>query len=179
MKKSLLNFGAILVAFFIGVSVNNSCADPDDYNTPTDEVSTDELWGVIDELKSQVEALSSKLKDLEATVPQIESRLNELENNDVPETESECGDFYVDGLWFDRSGNCSSPVLVYRKSTDKGGSSYETTYYYDEFGRLVGYDADNNNVTIQYEGNVQTTISKVRNTTSGALSTTTMTYEYK
>ena len=94
MTKKLLNIVAISVAFFMGISINNSCADSDDYRPHREDVSIEELWAVVNNLKAEVDSLTLKVKELENVKSDVES-----------------GEFFVDGLWFSRDGYCISPLL--------------------------------------------------------------------
>lgn len=149
MKKTLLNIVAISVAFFLGISINNSCADSDDYRTPREDASIEELWAVVNTLKAEVDSLTLKMKALEDGESDIAS-----------------GEFFVDGLWFSRDGYCISPLL---SMTDKSGTNSEskTIYRYDDFGRVIGYEEPYHKVSIEYNGKIQTKISKITTLVSG------------
>lgn len=164
MKKSILNLGAIAIAFCLGISIHNSCADPDNYNTTHGDVSTEELWAAIDALKEEINALKSKVQT--------------LENSAGTGAVSDCGEFCVDGLWFDRSGFCCSPISYYTLSANDASSS-KTEYKYDSKGRYIGYVQDNLTVDITYEGKVQLLTSKYIDPSSGLVGTMTQKYEYK
>ena len=159
MKKSLLNLGAILVAFCLGISINNSCADPDDYTASRGETSVEELWAAIDALKEEVNTLKSKVKSLESS----------SENGSV----SKSGDFMVDGLWYNPNGACESQLKSITMSISNGSSS-KIEYHHDSQGRLSSYG----NTTITYNGKTHTYTSKTENL-DGSISTTTQVYEYK
>lgn len=164
MKKSILNLGAIAIAFCLGISIHNSCADPDNYNTTRGDASTEELWAAIDALKQEVSELKLKVQT--------------LENSGESETASDCGDFSVNGLWFNRSGVCCSPILTITQSGD-GMSSSNTQYFYDEYGRMVGHDSGSTKATIEYNGKVQTTTYEIKSSVNGMTTTMTQVYEYK
>lgn len=160
MKKSW-NLVAVFVAFFVGVCLCCSCTEKDDYDKSRVETSKDDLWAAIDALKSEVEELKAKLQEQENA------------------TKTECGEFIVEGLWFDRAGNCISPLKKRRQSSDQGSSPSQTTYSYDDEGRMVGYTTNTTTVTIQYDEKVQTTVSKTRSTVNGMVTTTTVVCEYE
>ena len=164
MKKSILNLGAIAIAFCLGISIHNSCADPDNYNTTRGDASSEELWAAIDALKEEINALKSKVQT--------------LENSAGTGTVSDCGEFCVDGLWFDRSGFCCSPISYSTLSANDASSS-KTEYKYDSKGRYIGYVQDNLTVDIIYEGKVQLLTSKYIDPSSGLVGTTIQKYEYK
>ena len=159
MKKSILNLGAIAIAFCLGISIHNSCADPDNYSTTRGDASTEELWAAIDALKEEVNALKSKVQT--------------LENGTGTETASDCGSFLVDGLWYNRGGGCESQLKSITTSISNG-SSTTMDYHYDSQGRLSSYG----NTTITYNGKVHTYTSKTENP-DGSITTVTNIYEYK
>ena len=161
MKKCILSFLAICIASLVFVSLCTSCSKTDDSDTPCVETSTDDLWAAIDALKSEVEELKAQLQEQENA------------------TRTECGEFMVEGLWFDRAGNCISPLKKKRQSSDQGSSPSQTTYSYDNEGRMVGYTTNTTTVTIQYDEKVQTTVSQTRSTVNGMVTTTTVVYEYE
>ena len=99
-------------------------------------------------------------------------------NSEESETASDCGDFSVNGLWFNRSGVCCSPILTITQSGD-GMSSSNTQYFYDEDGRMVGHDSGSTKATIEYNGKVQTTTYEIKSSVNGMTTTMTQVYEYK
>lgn len=163
MKKSILNLGAIAIAFCLGISIHNSCADPDNYNTTRGDASTEELWAAIDALTAEVNTLKSKIQT--------------LENNAGSGSDSGDGEFYVGGLWFNRSGQCSSKLKSITTSGDNMSSS-KTEYEYDSNGRVSRYTTNSAEVTITYDGKVQTWTSLSTNPVDGSVSTYVQTYLY-
>lgn len=165
MKKSILNLGAIAIAFCLGISIHNSCADPDNYNTTRGDASTEELWAAIDALKQEVNELKSKVQT--------------LENSAGTETNSGCGEFCIDGLWFNRSGFCTSPIKSITDYNESGAQKSKTEYLYDADGRYAGYDAGDVKVAVEYNGKEQTTTWKIRSSVNGMTTTTKDVTEYK
>lgn len=124
MKNSVLKLVAVIAAFLIGVSINNSCGEPGVEETP----SAQELWNIVRQLQSEVE-------ELKAT-----GGGNQGEGNEV----------LIDGLYFDRNGQASSKIKRYYTdsysveytydnngriqsyTSTSNGSTSSTTYVYSD-----------------------------------------------
>ena len=65
MKRTLLNLGAILVAFIIGLAINNACADS------LENMSDTELRKLVAQLQQEVNSLKSRVAELEGCNKQI------------------------------------------------------------------------------------------------------------
>jgi hypothetical protein len=126
MKKTILNLGAILLAFAIGVSINNACADS------IDNMNDSELRKLVAELQQEVNDLKERVAALER-------------NNDTG------GEFVVDGMHFGRDGNCTDPVDYYGYSSSDdyeiidgvrvSPNSHDASYHYtyDSYGRIESF----------------------------------------
>ena len=147
MKKTILNLGAILLAFVIGVSINNACADS------IDNMNDSELRKLVAELQQEVNDLKDRVAELERK--NRNGSGNGSSNNDTG------GEFEVNGLHFNRSGQCSNMVDYCETTTyyynGEIGKSISTCTY-DSNGRLSmvqgngkqTYSYDNKTMTINY-----------------------------
>lgn len=139
MKKVILNFGAILTAFIIGLAINSACADS------LDKMSDTELRNLISQLQQEVNALKSRVAELEGKVN--------------ASTSGSGSSFEVDGLHFSRSGNCENPIDYYEnnssytiingeKTMTEGG--YKISYAYDSYGRVSKTTQESSSYLIEY-----------------------------
>ena len=87
MKKTILNVGAILAAFLIGLAINNACADS------LENMSDSELRNLVSQLQKEVTALKQRVSELEGKVGSGGSTSPSL-----------TAGFDVDGLHFSNSG---------------------------------------------------------------------------
>ena len=101
MKKTIFNLAAICLAFAAGLAINNACADP------IESMSDNELRRLVVQLQDEIESLKKEVSDLKGKI------------NGGGSSSTDCGEFYVDGLYFNRHGGCSS-------KTDR------TEYYFDD-----------------------------------------------
>lgn len=76
MKRNILKLFAIVAAFFVGVSINNSCGESK--TSTSSDASVRDLWEAIRALRTEIETLKT-------------------ENNSN-------GDKLIDGLYFNRYG---------------------------------------------------------------------------
>ena len=65
MKRTVLNFGAILVAFIIGIAINNACADS------LEKMSDSEVRNLVARLQEEVNSLKSRVAELEGKILQV------------------------------------------------------------------------------------------------------------
>ena len=122
MKRTIFNLAAICLAFAAGLAINNACADPIESMTDT------ELRRLVVQLQGEIESLKKEVSELKEKI-----------NGGGSSFSTDCGEFYVDGLYFDRSGNCSSilngTVMHYDANNSK--STQSLNYERDEFGRII------------------------------------------
>lgn len=134
MKRTLLNLGAILVAFIIGLAINNACADS------LENMSDSELRKLVAQLQQEINSLKSRVADLEGKVG----------SNSGGSASVSAGMFNVDGLWFLPSGSVCSRVKSSKgttKQTYLGTGETTTTNTFttmsssvDSQGRLIRCD---------------------------------------
>jgi hypothetical protein len=141
MKKTILNLGAILLAFVIGVSINNACAGS------IDNMNDSELRKLVAELQQEVNNLKDRVAELERKNRNSSSN-DSRNNNDIG------GEFIVDGMHFGRDGNCTDPIDYYGGSNSDGyqiidgvrialePSDVRYKFSYDSFGRIASFEYD-------------------------------------
>jgi hypothetical protein len=133
MKKTILNLGAILMAFIIGVTINNACA------SKIDNMSDSELRNLVSQLQKEVNSLKERVAELEDKIGGSSGR------NTGSTTVG--GGFEVNGVHFDRAGNPDSPydyIESYKESyavingerQDNYMTRTDTKYNYDSYGRI-------------------------------------------
>lgn len=171
MKRTVLNLGAILIAFIIGIAINNACADS------LEKMSDSELRNLVARLQEEVNSLKKKVSQLEA---------NSGDDNVG-------GFFIVDGVRFCATG---TPAYNNTKSysmkqtvvnngqtttTELSFNGAETKY--DTKGRLVSsisratdYDSE---TTYVYNGKKVTNTTKMTYKTMDYVSTVVYEYEYE
>lgn len=130
MKRTLLNAGAILAAFLIGLAINNACADSLENMNDT-------------ELRKLVAQLQQEVNSLKERVAQLEKASSNTVNSSSSGT-AMSGGFTVDGIFFNNAGFPESKVDYYEYSGYLliNGSRTEMTpsttrYEYDSYGRLT------------------------------------------
>ena len=118
MKKSIINFAWVPLAFIIGLTINNACADnlTSDDDTPSTNV----------DILNRLHKLEDEMEELKSTVIFINTWTT------------------IDGLQFGPDGRVYSKV-VKREGTigileaiTSNGDEGHSTYRYDERGRLSG-----------------------------------------
>lgn len=166
MKYNLLKSIAVIAAFLVGVAINHSCGESttDDSVPPTME----EMWNIVRSLRTEVSTLKEQVAQLNAEVAALKSTGGGSSGN------SDCGEFFVDGLYFSRAGYVTS------KPKRMVSNDYTYDYYYDNQGRQIRYKykyGDNTQiVTSEYSGKkVTTTTNQIIN---GQSTTSTTVYEY-
>ena len=122
MKKTILNFGAIVTAFIIGLAINNACADN------LGQASDSELRNLVSKLQQEVNTLKNR-------VAELESKLSTATSSD--------GGFEVDGIHFNRGGFPDDKIdkvvtsgyyIINGQRTDSESST--GIYEYDSKGRI-------------------------------------------
>lgn len=167
MNKRIIQTIAILFAFFIGVSINSSCGNdnyggdniPNGGNTSYDDDITNgdinilreellsfksDIREEISSLKSDIESYENEISKLQSEIADLKTKIADLESNDSNGgnsngDENTCGEFMVDGLWFNRDGNINEKVKIHCGTYDPGSryaSKYEYHYFYDDYGRV-------------------------------------------
>lgn len=143
MKRTLLNLGAILVAFIIGLAINNACADSLDNMTDT-------------ELRILVSQLQQEVKSLKNRVAELEGKVGNNSNSGVSIGGAYA--FEVDGIHFSMGGSYCDPLDYYETvsssqivggvRTDNNNPSMRIQYTYDSHGRIASYSQ--NSETLEY-----------------------------
>lgn len=122
MKRNILKMFAVITAFFIGISINNSCGE----SKIDDGRSVQDLWNAIYALQAEVNALKT--------------------------SGSTNGETLIDGLYFTRNGTVSYDSNTQRKYTFDifkiGYTDTNTsTYTYDSKGRIQRITTTSTNST--------------------------------
>ena len=164
MKKTIVNIGAILVAFCIGLAINSACADS------LEKMSDSELRNLVSQLQQEVNSLKQRVADLEG----------KLGNGGGGSSAVTASGFDVDGLHFDNAGFVENPIdyIVQNSYTIVNGVRTETPtqtiqYSYDGKGRLI----NQGQATYSYSGKVVTWETSAK--TDSYESKTTYEYHYK
>ncbi len=138
MKKTIVNLGLMLVAFAIGITINNACAGS------LENMSDSELRSLVVKMQQDIKALQSEVSDLK-------SQLAKLSSSGGSGSGFGTYGFVVDGLHFNPSGNVDD-ILDYtvQKSETKYDNSpqnniiqeFEHHHVRDSKGRVIqtGYD---------------------------------------
>ena len=139
MKRSLINLGAIIVAFIIGVAINNSCADS------LENMSDKELRKLVLQLQEEIKSLKSRVAKLEGKTGSSSSSGSSIGGGYA---------FVVDGIHFNMDGTYCDPedyAETVSSYTIINGVRIDSTYsapnrisyIYDSYGRLTGTIRDN------------------------------------
>ena len=167
MKKTILNLGTVLLAFILGLAINNACADNLDSLTDT-------------ELRKLVSQLQQEINSLKTRVTELEGRISSSSNPSSPNDRAYA--FKVDGIHYDMNGTFSDPIDYYELSdsysitggvrTDTPGTNYKYSYTYDSNGRISSilldastylqetqYSYSNNMVTYTYKTTYKNPVS--------------------
>lgn len=119
MKKFAFNTFAICIAFVTGLAINNACADP------VENMTDSELRRLVVQLQSEIENLKNEISLLK----------DKIYNNSSQEPSS-CGEFQVDGLYFDRNGFCTSIINQIEYQYESLNQKNALTYERDKYGRV-------------------------------------------
>ena len=141
MNKYILNLGAIIVAYALGLAINQACADS------SDTMSDIELRNLVSNLQKEVSYLKSEVADLK-------SQIAEMKNYSSSAGSSNSGEFVVGELTFGRDGlpiNRLSKLLSQTVYKDLNGnvineSTTSTVYTFDSYGRQSGWITYSNGV---------------------------------
>ena len=172
MKRTLVNIGAALAAFLIGLAINSACADS------LQNMSDSELRNLVAQLQKEVDNLRLKVAELEKQISDAGSS-----------TPSISVGFDVDGLHFnnagqveeriDRSGiDAYSYYIIDGKKTENTAEHGIYTYSYDSFGRLskqvMNSSASEVSLSYNYSGKsvITENVTKYKNPTTGSLQET-------
>ena len=120
MNRNVLKSVAVVAAFLVGVSINDSCGDSP-YGGDTAE-----LWSSVRSLTEEVAELRTENKDLRDEIARLKKEVADLGNGEG----NTSGEFLVDGLYFDRNGFVSS-------KPKKSSGDPSTEYRYDGQGRCL------------------------------------------
>lgn len=113
MKNKSFQTIAVLLAFLIGVAINNSCGD-----------------SIQSANDMSITYLSNQVKAMQTEIEQLKTETNQLKQ--------EISQFQVNGLWFYRNGAVASkPKEWSSKSSDIFNTCVTGTYKYDEYGRMI------------------------------------------
>ena len=148
--KTTIRIAIILSAFFIGVTINNSCGDLPN-NKPN---------GSIDTGNPQIDAL---LNSMQSEITELKSKVTTLENSS--------GGTEVDGMFVGPYG-IANKTKKFTSYLADGSISFIQSYEYDNYGRMSSYSVNSNSstYTYQYKKVTQT------NTSTGKVSTVTEYY---
>ena len=146
MKRTVLNLGAILIAFIIGIAINNACADS------LEKMSDSELRNLVARLQDEVNSLKNR-------VAELEGKVGNISNSSVPAGSAYA--FEVDGIHFSMSGSYCDPIDYYENvssyqivggvRTDINTPSQRMQFTYDSYGRIASYSQ--NSETMEYVAN--------------------------
>lgn len=136
MNRNVLKSVAVVAAFLVGVSINDSCGDSP-YGGDTAE-----LWSSVRSLTEEVAELRKENKDLRDEIARLKKEVADLGNGEG----NTSGEFLVDGLYFDRNGFVSSKIRT------RTGMEYR----YDSQGRCLWWGTYGSGiktrVTFSYSG---------------------------
>lgn len=127
MKRAFINLGLVLVAFAIGVSINNACSKS------IEDMSDSDLRSLVIELQRQVNELKGKVAILEEKVVKLEAGTGEGGSGEGLGGFN--GGFYVGKVPFFPSGipvlqyaidETTTEVISYNKLTGKNDYHYIT-----------------------------------------------------
>ena len=126
MKRTLFNLGAIAMAFIIGLTINNACADS------LGQTSDSELRNLVTQLQQEVKSLKQR-------VAELESKLGSSSGS----PSSTGSGFDVDGIHFSKAGFPEDKIdrivgsSYYINNGQRTDNETTTTYYeYDYKGRV-------------------------------------------
>ena len=150
MKKTVLNIGAIIIAFIIGLTINGACAGSLDNMTDT-------------ELRKLVAQLQQEVNSLKQQVAQLENQVSGFENS--LSLSLKTTGFDVDGIHFNNSGFPESKIdygetngYIISDGVRTEFTPTVTKYEYDTSGRVVKKGQS----TYSYSGKTYTAISETQ-----------------
>ena len=158
MKRNILKSIAVVAAFLIGVAINHSCGES--LTDDTGSSSTmEEMWAVVRSLRTEISTLKAEILSLKEQVAQLKIEVAALKSSSGSggsqgnvggsESNSDCGEFFVDGLYFYRNGIVSSK---YKRIG-------EQVFYYDNQGRVSRAESHTNDsssvTTYEYFGKTE------------------------
>lgn len=169
MKRTLVNIGAAIAAFLIGLAINSACADS------LQNTSDDELRNLVAQLQKEVDNLRQKVAELEKQISDAGSS-----------TPSISVGFDVDGLHFDNAGlpderidrgnvGVYSYYILDGKKIETTSSNTGISYVYDSYGRISKQiqtmESGEAVTTYTYSGKTQTAehVIKYTNPSPGSL----------
>ena len=119
MKYFTLKSVLVIVIFFIGVSINNSCGE-----SPIDD-NLSSMYNSIRTLQNEVTNLRQEIKRLDSEIAALQSSGGGSQGGASSEK-------YIDGLYF-WHGSPTGPIKHYISS----GHEYTTECIYDKYGRII------------------------------------------
>lgn len=172
MKKTILNVGAIMAAFLIGLAINNACADS------LENMSDSELRNLVSQLQREVNALKQRVSELEGKVSGGGSTSPSL-----------TAGFDVDGLHFNNAGYVEQRIkksgvdpysyyIIDGEKTESTSEQVGYVYTYDSQGRLSkqAMSTSSSELTLSYSYSgisvTTETITKYKNPSAGSLQET-------
>lgn len=142
MKKTIINLGLILIAFAIGITINNACAGS------LENISDSELRSMVAKMQQDIRSLQNEVNDLKSQLAKLSA------SGSVGSEVGQYG-FVVDGLHFDRCGNIEEKTDYCVSKTeitydDSPQNNYiqesETRYVRDINGRVIQRSTDDYSV---------------------------------
>lgn len=133
MKKTIVNLGLMLVAFAIGITINNACAGS------LENMSDSELRSLVVKMQQDIKALQSEVSDLK-------SQLAKLSTSGGSGSAGGQYGFVVDGLRFNPNGMVDDIIdhYVQKIETSYDNASQNNTiqeleyrYVRDSKGRVI------------------------------------------
>lgn len=139
MNRNVLKSVAVVAAFLVGVSINDSCGDSP-YGGDTAE-----LWSSVRSLTEEVAELRKENTDLRDEIARLKKEVADLGNGEG----NTSGEFLVDGLYFNRGGWVNSKM---KRETGDGSGFSLIEYRYDDQGRKKTqiYYAKGQTITYEY-----------------------------
>jgi len=123
MKKQVFQSVAVITAFIVGVTINNSCGDGQ-YEDNSQSIAS--LWSAVNSLKSEV-------SELKKEVAALKNGSGSTGAGGSAGSATACGEFKVGDLYFFRGGTVASKIKSL--TSNDGQTFYE--YEYDADGRLL------------------------------------------
>ena len=186
MKKTIVNLGLMLVAFAIGLTINNACAGS------LDNMSDSELRSLVVKMQQDIKALQSEVSDLK-------SQLAKLSSSGGSGSGIGQYGFVVDGIHFNPNGQADDKIDFYSvkqeikyDNSPANNIEQEMEYHYirDSKGRIIQTDYDyytitnGNRIKTRTESSTTSYSPKMSKTTSegrgeGYVSRSVITYNFR